>query len=71
MPKRRYLNLNEDQRVELEQLLRRDPRAYMRERASALLQVADGHSAHWVAHDGLLRQRKPDTVIGWLNETWS
>jgi hypothetical protein len=67
MPKRRYLTLAASQRVELEQLLHRDPRPYMRERASALLQVADGRSSHWVALNGLLRRRKPDTVIGWLN----
>jgi len=67
MPKRRYLTLSESQRAELKHVLRRDSRPYMRERASALLQIADGRSAHWVALHGLLRRRKPDTVIGWLN----
>lgn len=67
MPKRRHLTLSESERVELEHILRRDERAYMRERASALLQIADGRSAHWVSQQGLLRHRKPDTVIGWLN----
>jgi hypothetical protein len=67
MPKRRYLTLSASQREELEQIWRRDPRPYMRERASALLQIADGRSGHWVAQNGLLRRRKPDTVYDWLN----
>lgn len=67
MPKRRYLTLSESQRAELEQIARRDSRPYMRERASALLQIADGKSGHWVALHGLLRPRKPDTVYAWLN----
>lgn len=67
MPKRRYLILSENQRSELERVLRRDSRPYMRERASALLQIADGRSAHWVARQGLLRGREPDTVYRWLD----
>ncbi|NLF12150.1 MAG: helix-turn-helix domain-containing protein [Anaerolineaceae bacterium] len=67
MPKRRYLRLSENQRAELERVLRRDSRPYMRERASALLQIADGRSAHWVARQGLLRAREPDTVYRWLD----
>jgi hypothetical protein len=67
MPKRRYLTLSESQRAELEQIMRRDSRPYMRERASALLQIADGQSGRWVAQHGLLRRRKPDTVYAWLN----
>jgi len=67
MPKRRYLTLNQEQRTELGRILRRDPRPYIRERASALLQIADGRSAHWVAQHGLLRAREPDTVYRWLD----
>ncbi len=40
---------------------------YLRERASAILQVAEGRSGRWVALNGLLRQRKPDTIYGWLD----
>lgn len=40
---------------------------YLRERASAILQVAEGQSGRWVARNGLLRQRQPDTVYNWLN----
>jgi hypothetical protein len=67
MPKRRYLVLSEGQQAELDRLWRRDPRPYMRERAGALLRIAEGRSPHWVAVHGLLRCRQPDTVIGWLN----
>ena len=67
MPKRRYLTLSERQRSELEGIVRRDSRPYMRERASALLQIADGRSAHWVSQQGLQRRRDPDTVYRWLD----
>ena len=40
---------------------------YLRERASAILPVAAGRSGRWVALNGLLRQRKADTVYGWLD----
>ena len=40
---------------------------YLRERASAILQVAAGRSGRWVAYNGLLRQRKPDTIYQWLD----
>lgn len=40
---------------------------YLRERASALLQVAAGRSGNWVALNGLLRRRKPDTIYDWLD----
>lgn len=42
-------------------------KAYLRERAAALLKIAAGTSAHAVAQHGLLRQRQPDTVYDWLN----
>jgi hypothetical protein len=44
-----------------------DPRPYVRERCSAILKIAEGHSAHWVAQNGLLKARDPDTVYEWLN----
>lgn len=43
------------------------PPPYRRERAAALLKVADGVSAAAVAHHGLLRPREPDTVYAWLD----
>jgi hypothetical protein len=44
-----------------------DPRPYVRERCSAILKIAEGHSAHGVAQNGLLKARDPDTVYDWLN----
>ncbi len=29
--------------------------------------MAAGRSGRWIALNGLLRQRKPDTVYGWLD----
>lgn len=40
---------------------------YLRERAPAILQVTEGCSGHCVVINGLLRQRKPDTIYGWLD----
>jgi len=39
----------------------------VRERCAALLKIAAGQTAHWVAQAGLLKQRDPDTVYNWLN----
>lgn len=39
---------------------------YLRERAAAILQVADGKSPHCVARHGLLKPRDPDIVYEWL-----
>ena len=43
-----------------------DARSYVQERASAVLKVAGGCTAHWVAKNGLVRPRDPDTVYSWL-----
>jgi transposase len=43
-----------------------DPRHYVQERASAILKIADGRAPHWVAKNGLIRPRDPDTVYNWL-----
>jgi Helix-turn-helix domain len=67
MAPRRTLGIAEDQRQELLRLRDHDPRPYVRERAAALLKIADGKSPHWVACQGLLKPRDPDTVYGWLD----
>ena len=43
------------------------PKAYLRERAAALLKVASGQPAAAVARSGLLRPRAADTVYAWLD----
>lgn len=63
----RTLSLNAEQRAELEQARDHDQRPYLRERAAALLKIADGQSIGAVAAHGLLRCRQADTVRAWLN----
>jgi hypothetical protein len=63
---RRRLVVKAKQQLELERYRDHDPRPYVRERCSALLQIAAGHAPHAVATRGVLRPRDPDTVYGWL-----
>ena len=65
--RRRILVLTGTQQAELRALRDHDPRAYLRERAAALLKIAAGESPHAVARAGLLKPRDPDTVYGWLS----
>lgn len=65
--KTRRLTLKSIEEQELMDHRDHDPRPYVRERCSAILKIAEGHSAHWVAHNGLLKARDPDTVYDWLN----
>ncbi len=62
----RTLILTTRERQALESARDHDERPYVRERCSALLKIAAGQSAHWVARQGLLKPRDPDTVYGWL-----
>lgn len=66
MAQRRTIALSAEQRRELAECRDHHPRPDLRERCAAILKVADGHSAHWVAGHGLLRARDPDTVYNWL-----
>lgn len=63
----RQLALTAADRQALLYLRDRGLHAYLRERAAALLKVADGQPAAVVARSGLLRPRQPDTVYAWLN----
>jgi hypothetical protein len=67
MPTTRQLVLTEAQRHQLTHLRDASPKPYLRERAAALLKIADGVPAAQVARSGLLRPRQPDTVYRWLN----
>jgi transposase len=64
---RREVRLTAEQREQLTWMVKQDPKAYRRERASAVLQVAAGKIASQVAASGLLVRRDPDTVYGWLD----
>jgi transposase len=66
MAAQRTMELSAEQRAELERVRDRHPKAYMREKAAALLKIADGLSAHAVAQRGLLKARDPDSVYRWL-----
>ncbi len=63
----RRVLLSAETRGELERLRDGGPRAYLRERAAAVLKVADGVPAAVVARERLLRPRRPDTVYAWLD----
>jgi transposase len=67
MAKRRSLKLSVGAREELERVRDRHKKAYMREKATALLKIDEGISPHAVARKGLLKERDPDSVYGWLS----
>jgi hypothetical protein len=67
MAQLRVLDLDADQKAELVKLRDTTKQEYVRERCAALLKIAEGQTAHWVARHGLLRPRDPDTVYAWLD----
>lgn len=66
MPAAMKLDLSPEQRQELEVLRAQSPKPYLRERAAALLKIADGQSGLATARAGLLKPRLPDTVYEWV-----
>jgi hypothetical protein len=60
------LAIGEQDTQDLEELRDHSPKPYLRERAAAILKVADGVTADWVARYGLLRPRKSETVCRWV-----
>lgn len=66
MPKPLVLVLTPKQRDELEWARDHHPKPYARERAAALLKIADGRSGRDVALHGLLKPRDPDTIYEWV-----
>jgi transposase len=71
MPKRYKVELSEEQRRELEAMRDHASKAYMREKAAAILKIVDGESALRVAHKGLLKERSSDTVYRWWHRYWA
>ncbi len=63
----RQIVLAEPQRLQLVRLRDTAAKAYLRERAAAILKVAQGIAGSTVAQYLLLRPRQPDTLYGWLN----
>ena len=62
MPLARTIARTDAERLTLAQARDHHPLAYARERAAAILKVADGASVRYVAAAGLLRPRRPETV---------
>lgn len=67
MPASLTITLTPEQRSELEYARDHHEKPYIRERAAAILKVADGMSGRQVALSGLLRRRTPDTVYSWIH----
>jgi len=66
MPKIITICLTSEQQDQLEKIRDKHKCPYMRERATAILKVAEGVSGRQVALNGLLKPRKPDTIYGWV-----
>jgi hypothetical protein len=66
MPGALSIELTKEQRTGLENLRDHSEKAYLRERASALLKIADGWTGRRVAREGLLRRRRTATVYEWV-----
>ena len=66
MTQTRQLALSEEQRLDLLDCRAQHPKAYMREKAAAILKVAAGQSVRQVAAHGLLRPRQPKPVRQWI-----
>jgi transposase len=67
MPAPLVITLTAEQRRELEALRDQSEKPYLRERAAAILKVAQGMTARQVARQGLLKPRHPDTVYAWIH----
>ncbi len=66
MPRTLTLDLSSEQRRELESVRDHHPQPYMREKAAALLKIADGQNGLQVAQHGLLKRRDSDTIYRWV-----
>jgi hypothetical protein len=67
MCRTRTLLLTSRQRRTLTRARDHHPKAYVREKAAAVLKVADGWTVTAVARHGLLKPRARNTVAGWLD----
>lgn len=66
MPKRIVVNLRPEQYQDLVTIRDRHPKAFLRERAAAVLKVWEGKTCTEVAEHGLLKRHEPETVHGWI-----
>ena len=61
------LRIKAEDLSELQEASRTHPKAYVRERATALLKIHSGMSQKEVAQKGLLQHRRENTVGDWVN----
>ncbi len=66
MPPPLKIELSEAQRRELENIRDHERRPYLRERAAAILKIADGHSGYQVARNLLNKAHWQDTIYEWV-----
>jgi transposase len=66
MPAPLKVNLKPEEREALETVRDTHSKAYMRERAAAILKIAEGMSGLQVSQEGLLKRRDPDTIYRWV-----
>lgn len=67
MPKRLIPILSDEIFQQLTDLAKHSPKPYLRERASAILKMADGHPACQIASAELLQKRYYETVSDWFH----
>ncbi len=67
MAKPLTITLTAEKQLELEKIRDTHELPYMRERATAILKVADGQSGQQVADSGLLKRRHRTTVYQWVH----
>lgn len=68
MPASLTLDLTDAERRTLEAARTRHDQPHVRERAAALLKIANGWSGRAVATKGLLQERATDTVYTWYHD---
>jgi hypothetical protein len=66
MPRTLTLDLNTEERQELENVRDHHALAHMREKAAGLLKIAAGQNGLQVAQHGLLKTRDSDTIDRWV-----
>lgn len=66
MPAKLKLELSAEQVLELEELRDHAAKPYLRERAAAILKIAQGSSGREIALHGLLKPHWQDTIYEWV-----
>ena len=67
MAGKRKITLNDQQQSELTKTRDHAAKPYLRERAAAILKVAEGESMRHVGKYGLLRKTRHETISEWID----